>query len=66
MTNYRSPNGRVDQWTEYPVTGILPYDSGVLGSGERTPCAHPIWSPVAKRVIGQDAQALADLRRGRP
>jgi hypothetical protein len=48
-------------WGPFTESGILPYDDGVLGDGEQTPCAEPDWAPVAKRVIGETSDALAAI-----
>jgi hypothetical protein len=68
VTDWSRPgaNHRAD-WEPYTTTGILPYDDGVLGDGETTPCRHPDWAPVAKQAVGKDAQALAAiLERSKP
>ncbi len=61
IVRYTDPDGAHSRWGPFASDGTLPYDDGVLGEGETTNCAHPQWAPVAQKVIGQDAQALADV-----
>ncbi len=63
ITYWRYDTPEDDTWAEFTPRGVLPYDDGVLGQGETTPCANPQWAPVAEKMIGERADALADVLR---